>query len=360
MMENKLIAFMAKVGGGARVSKDLSYNEAKDAMNAIVDGAYHPVTFGSFTLALRWKPETAEEMAGFADAMNERIIKPDVLQPVYGLVSSAGAYDGKERTVNFSIAASLTAAAAGVPTLIHGSENIPAKYGMTPFHILRELGINPLRTVNEAMHGLHTCGIGYLHQSVVNPQMHNLLEHRKQVGKRTFLNSIEPLINPYNASAHIGGFFHRPFGELMGNAIATMETGFPRALMIAGIEGSDEIKPGRSLIVEWNDNQLQTYYIEPFHFGIHASDEETASKVSGDIHAMAKESAELITAYLNQSAPEGYCDLVLLNAGLRIYAGGITATIEDGYQLARQVYQEGKVSDVFQRINESISELDRL
>jgi anthranilate phosphoribosyltransferase len=250
MGENKLIGFMGIVGGGARVSKDLSYLQAKDAMNALLDGEYHPVTFGSFTLAMRWKPETAEEMAGFADAMNGRIIKPKHQIPIQNLVSSAGAYDGKERTVNFSIAAALTAAAAGVPSLLHGSENIPAKRGMTPFHILNALEWNPLRDVDAVLQDLQQYGFGYLHQSVVNPAVQQLLDDRQQVGKRTFINSVEPLINPYDASVHIGGFFHRTFGELMSKATAKMKTGWQRTLMVAGIEGSEEIKPGRSFVVE--------------------------------------------------------------------------------------------------------------
>lgn len=343
MRENKLIGYMGIVGGGARVSKDMTYEQAKDAMNALLEGAYHPVTFGSFTLAMRWKPETAEEMAGFADAMNERIVKPTDKSGVPSMVSSAGAYDGKIRTVNFSIAAALTAAAAGVPSLLHGSENIPAKRGMTPFHILKALGCNPLQSVENVILNVIQSGFGYLHQSVVNPAIVNLLEDRQQVGKRTFINSVEPLINPYGSAAHIGGYFHRTFGELMSNATSQMQTGWKRTLMVAGIEGSEEIKPGRSLMVEWRNNETQSNYIEPRSFGITVCDEDVASKVAGDVNAMAEESAGLIDSFLEQSAPVSYRDMVLLNAGLRIYAAGKAESIEEGFQLARQVYEAGKV-----------------
>ncbi len=348
LMENRLIEFMAKVGGGSRVSKDLTYEEANDAMNAILDGAYHPVTFGSFTLAVRWKPETPAEMAAFADAMNERLSLPSSTQKLDGLVNSAGAYDGKARTVNFGIAAALTAASAGVPMLLHGSENIPAKRGMTPFHILNELGIDTEKSVAGVLQDIQTCGIGYLHQPVVNPAVHALLEHRRQVGKRTFINSIEPLINPYQSAVHIGGFFHRPFGELMGKAIAGMKTGYPRALMIAGIEGSEEIKPGRSLIVEVKEEKLNSHYIEPSEFGMNACEDDINSKASGNLKEMAKESAGLLREFLNQSAPEAYTHLVLLNAGVRIYANGKTNSIQEGYKLAHRTYSDNNLKNTFQ------------
>lgn len=341
MQKNNLIEFMGIVGGGARVSKDLTHEQARDAMNALLDGAYHPVTFGSFTLAMRWKPETAEEMAGFADAMNGRIVNPQDNAVIPGLVSSAGAYDGKVRTVNFEIAAAITAAAAGVPSLLHGSENIPAKRGMTPFHILKKLGWNPLRGVDEVKLDLQQNRFGYLHQTVVNPILCGLIDDRQQVGKRTFINSIEPLINPYQASVHIGGFFHRSFGELMSNATARMQTGWQRTLMVAGIEGSEEIKPGRSFVVEWRNGEMKSFYIEPKDYGIVVSDEDAASNFGGDIDAMADESAGLIQAYLQQSAPEPYRDMVLLNAGLRIYAAGKANEIEEGYRIAQETYNSG-------------------
>jgi anthranilate phosphoribosyltransferase len=93
---------------------------------------------------------------------------------------------------------------------------------------------------------------------------------------------------------------------------------------------------------------MQSYYIEPSEYGIDVSDEDAASKVGGDVIAMAEESAGLIQSYLDQSAPEAYRDMVFLNAGLRIYAGGKAERIDDGYRIARQVYEDGKVKSVFE------------
>lgn len=339
-MENRLLPFLAKVGTGQRGSRDLSYEEAREAMAAILDGAFHPVTLGAFLLAERWKPETAEELAGFADAVGERLERPLPPRAVPGLLDCAGAYDGKTRTLNAGVAAALVAAGAGVPVILHGAVGIPTKAGMTPAHVLARLGIDILGTAEEALSDLERVGIAYLHQPVFHPSLHALLEARTAVGKRTFLNTVEPLANPLGAAVHVGGFFHVPFGERLCHALKRSNRGFSRAVMVEGIEGSDEIRPGRAAVAELRDGEVYTYHIESAALGLDCRMGDVTASATG-AEAMADESARRVEAVLRGEDRTGYRDVVLLNAALRLYASGRAATWEEGVRLARRSLESG-------------------
>src|SRR5262245_323890 len=54
------------VGRGPRLAKELSLDEARQAMEQIVAGRADPYQVGAFLLAMRMKGESAEELAGFA------------------------------------------------------------------------------------------------------------------------------------------------------------------------------------------------------------------------------------------------------------------------------------------------------
>lgn len=339
-MDNRLLPFLAKVGTGEKGAKDLSYEEAREAMTAILDGAFHPVTLGAFLLAERWKPETAEELAGFADAVAERLERPALPRTVPGLLDCAGAYDGKTRTLNVGIPAALVAAGAGVPVILHGAAGIPTKAGMTPAPILARLGIDPLRTPDGALSDLKRAGIAYLHQPVFHPSLHALLASRIALGKRTFLNTVEPLANPMGAATHVGGFFHGPFGERICHALRRSNLGFTRAVMVEGVEGSDEIRPGRAAVVELRGGEVLTYPVESAALGLACRMSDVTASAAG-AEAMAAESALRIQAVLRGEDRSGYRDAVLLNAALRLYASGRAATWEEGIRLARRSLESG-------------------
>ncbi|MGH3058363.1 MAG: anthranilate phosphoribosyltransferase, partial [Gaiellaceae bacterium] len=54
--------------------RDLSQDEARAVMNAIMDGEATPAQMGGFLVALRLKRETPDEIAGCAEAMREHVL----------------------------------------------------------------------------------------------------------------------------------------------------------------------------------------------------------------------------------------------------------------------------------------------
>ena len=59
---------------GLLEGRSLSQAEARDVMNQIMSGEATPAQMGGFLVALRLKGETADEIAGCAEAMREHVL----------------------------------------------------------------------------------------------------------------------------------------------------------------------------------------------------------------------------------------------------------------------------------------------
>jgi anthranilate phosphoribosyltransferase len=89
---------------------DLSRDEARAVMGEIMSGSATPAQIGGFLIALRLKGETADEIAGCAEAMREHVLS--VKPKRDDLVDTAGTGGDGAGTFNISTAAALVAAAA--------------------------------------------------------------------------------------------------------------------------------------------------------------------------------------------------------------------------------------------------------
>ena len=65
--------FIAKIGKGQKVWKDLTWEEAKEAMRLLIEGRATPVQIGGFLLAMRIKMESVAELAAFTAAAREYV-----------------------------------------------------------------------------------------------------------------------------------------------------------------------------------------------------------------------------------------------------------------------------------------------
>ncbi len=348
---NKLLSFLKDVGVGKNGARSLDREAANQAMTALLTGAFHPVTFGAFFMALRYKGETDEELAGFLDAMNHSA-SASHMAPPEGLLNCAGAYDGKARTCNISIPAALIAVAAGVPIALHGARNIPTKHGMTIAHVLEALGISTTRSLEMATEDLHAVGIAYVEQSAFHHGMHALLEMRNQMGKRTILNTMETLSNPFRASSHLGGFFHDPYAELVMRTLQAGCTTFKRATLVKGIEGSDELRPGVMHMTRLVDGVYASETVNsdllglPVHISeLSAPTESRELRVSVSIQKI----LDLLDAPQQESS---FRNAVILNGGIRIYAGGLTSNLLDAVKIAMETVNGGGAKDVLVRWRE--------
>jgi len=71
--EHPFAQFVRILGKGKRGARDLTREEARAAMGMVLDEKVEETQLGAFLMLLRHKEESAEEMAGFTEALRERL-----------------------------------------------------------------------------------------------------------------------------------------------------------------------------------------------------------------------------------------------------------------------------------------------
>ena len=72
--DNRMQAYLQKIAAGPKLSKDLTEDEAEDALSLILDGKISQVRMGVFLIAARMKIETVPENIGYWRALQNKIV----------------------------------------------------------------------------------------------------------------------------------------------------------------------------------------------------------------------------------------------------------------------------------------------
>ena len=129
--------FIAKIAKGPRAAKDLTWDEAKRAMKALIEGDATPAQVGAFLIAMRVKMESVTELASMTAAARS-YVAPVPIPRELGVVDLPS-YAGKQDTFHALAAAAIVAASAGASVLMHGYDGIPGRAGNAG--VLKALGL---------------------------------------------------------------------------------------------------------------------------------------------------------------------------------------------------------------------------
>ncbi|TML19513.1 MAG: anthranilate phosphoribosyltransferase, partial [Actinobacteria bacterium] len=137
--------------------RDLSREEAREVMGAIMSGETTPAQIGGFLIALRLKGETPDEIAGCAEAMRDHVLA--VRPQREDLVDTAGTGGDGARTINISTAAALVAAAAGAAVAKHGNRAVSSASGSAD--VLEALGFTLEQEPARIARSIDDLGFGF-------------------------------------------------------------------------------------------------------------------------------------------------------------------------------------------------------
>ena len=185
------------------------------AMNEIMDGAASPAQIAGFGVALRAKGETAEEMAGLAEAMLAHATPITIGGPVTDLVGTGG--DGAH-TVNISTMATIVAGAAGARMVKHGNRAASSACGTAD--VLEALGVVidlPSAATEELFAEL---GVAFLFAALYHPAFRHTAPVRRELGVPTAFNYLGPLTNPARPASLAVGVADPRMGPVLAGVLA--------------------------------------------------------------------------------------------------------------------------------------------
>ena len=307
----------------------LSRADAHELMGSIMDGQATPAQIAGFLVALRTKGETADEIAGFAEAMREHVVSVTPQRsPVVDLVGTGG--DGAG-TFNISTAAALVAAAAGAGVAKHGNRAASSSAGSAD--VLEALGIELEQSPDRIALSIDELGFGFMFARAHHPAMRFVAPVRQEIGIRTVFNVLGPLANPAGACDGVFGVYSAELAPTYAEALA--ELGARRAFVVHGFGGLDELSPfGPSLVFEIVDGDVREWELDPRDLGLEPAD--PAALRGGS----AAENATIIRAVL-AGEPGGRRDAVLLNAAAGLVAAGLAEDLVDGLGLGAETIDSG-------------------
>lgn len=321
---------------------DLSVEEAKKAQEIILTGQATDAQIAAFLTALRMKGETIDEITGLASVLRDKAntIAPKVDKHV-DLVGTGG---DCTYSFNISTTSAFVVAAAGLPVAKHGNRSISSKSGAGD--VLEALGVNISADPDVVSRCVEAVGIGFMFAPHFNPAMKYVGKVRKELGFRTVFNTLGPLSNPSRAKAMVVGVYDKNLTETIANAMMNM--GVERALVVSGNDNMDEITlTGATTISEIKDNTVNTYTVTPEQFGFETV--ELKELQGGD----GKVNAQITKDILSGKEKGAKRNIVLLNAGATLYAGGMCSSIEEGIKLAEKTIDSGKAASIIDALVEA-------
>ena len=312
---------------------DLSRDEAREAMDSIMSGEASPALIGGFLVALRLKGETADEIAGCAEAMREHVLSVSPKRD--DLVDTAGTGGDGGRTFNSATAAALVAAAAGAGVAKHGNRAVSSASGSAD--VLEALGFTLELPPDRIADSIDELGFGFLFAPTHHPAMKHAAPVRKELAARTVFNVLGPLTNPAGARAQVVGVYSPDLVRTIAEVLASL--GARRAFVVHGAAGIDELSPaGPNLVCEVVDGGVKEREIDPLELGVPRCPPEELRGGSPE------ENADAIRDVF-AGADGGRRDAILLNAAGAIAAGGHAEDLREGLELAREAVDSGAAGE---------------
>jgi anthranilate phosphoribosyltransferase len=310
--------------------KELSRTEAREVMGEIMLGDATPAQIGGFLVALRAKGETADEIAGCAEAMREHVLP--VRPRRDDLVDTAGTGGDGAHTINISTAAALVAAAAGAAVAKHGNRAVSSACGSAD--VLEALGFTLEQDPERIERSIDELGFGFLFAPSHHPAMRHAAPVRKELATRTVFNVLGPLTNPAGARAQVVGVYSPELVRTIADVLARL--GARRAFVVHGAGGIDELSPvGPNLIAEVADGAVREWELNPHaDLGLPRC---TVDELRGGTPAHNAAAIRAVFA----GADGGRRNTILLNAAGAIAAAGHAADLREGLEVARETVDSG-------------------
>ena len=341
---------IAKIGKGLKGAKDLTWEEAKFALNAIIEGQATPEQIGAFLMALRIKTESIGELAAFTATARKCVPSIQFSNSVHMI--DLPLYGEKHNTMHIVIAASLVAGAAGSGIFMHGIENPNLDYDLP--QVLQQLKLPIAQSGTQATEQASEHSWVYMDLAGYHAPLTKLLDLRGEFGLQNLSHQISRLLNPAQLPSQVIGIAHPPYLNKMVEALDMLQT--PRALIIQGVEGFPELSiSGPSSAQELRSGHIAPLTFRPedagFRFGpFQTMSAKTRSSDAATPSASPQHEADIIIQLLENRQRGDQRAWLIFNAALYIYASGLASSLAQATPLAIDALDSGKAQTFYQKL----------
>ncbi|MDQ0205923.1 anthranilate phosphoribosyltransferase [Alkalicoccobacillus murimartini] len=310
----------------------LNEEQAYQAMDLIMRDQVEVSQIASLISMMRLRGESIEELVGFTRAMREHAVS--IPHHMKGVLDTCGTGGDQLGTFNISTAVSFVAAAAGVPVAKHGNRAVTSSSGSAD--VLEHLGIDIQQSPEAAALALENKGLSFLFAPLYHASMKYAAPARKQIGFRTIFNLLGPMTNPAGAEHQLIGVSGRQHALKMGEAIRRLGT--THTVLVTGADDLDECSVhGSTQVVDVQNGQMDVYEITPEEAGVQTG-------LLSDIQVNSiKDSARLIEDVFAGTANASAESIVILNAGVALYAANRVESIKEGTLRATELVKSKQV-----------------
>jgi len=303
---------------------------AETLFTALVEGQLDGPSIAAMLIALRFRGETAEELAGAARAL--RSADADFPRPDYLFADSCGTGGDGSGTINVSTAAAFVAAAAGLPVAKHGNRSVTSRCGSAD--VLERLGARLDVPAEVSRRALDETGICFLFAPRYHPGLRHAGPVRKALKVRTIMNVLGPCVNPAEPEVQLLGVADPKLLEPVAATLAAL--GVARALVVHGA-GLDEIAlHGDTEAVRLEGGRLERLTLTPEQAGLERR------PLAGLKGGGPEENAERLKSLLMGYGLAAETETVALNAGALLMTAGLAADLREGTERAMEAIRSAE------------------
>lgn len=330
----------------------LDVDQAIHGFNLVMSGQADPAQTGAMLALIAQRGPTADELVGAATVMRKKAVPVDVPQGLT-VVDTCGAGGTGSSFFNISTTAALVTAAAGRPHGLavakHGNRAVTSKSGSS--NVLEQLGVNLEASPQIQTQCLDQAGMCFCFAPAHHPAMKHAGPVRAALGFSTLFNLIGPLTNPAGARHQLIGVPSMDAANLLAQALVRLDA--QRVILVHSLLPETPDRRAQPLgelttfcpaqAVEVHRGKITRYTIAPQALGL-----PQAQPHSVTVQDPA-DSARVVRGVLdNQPGPAR--DIVVLNAGAALLAGGAAPSLAEGLAMAHDAIDRGDARAVLDQL----------
>jgi anthranilate phosphoribosyltransferase len=318
-----------------------SRQESAEFVAGVLAGRIDLEAFGRWLVALADLGESAEEIAGVAEPLRDRMLPVARRHAIVADTCGTGG-DGSG-SFNISTAAALVAAAAGLPVAKHGNRAVSSRTGSGD--VLESLGVRIDAAPATSARSLQEIGVCFCLAPLHHPAMARVSPLRRSLGRPTVFNLVGPLCNPAGANVQVIGVGRPAVRAAMAQAARML--GAERVLVVSGTVAGDDRRDfdeislfGPTDVIDVSASGTAQHRWSPEDFGITTQPAARMRELSVDGPAG---SAAVIRQVL--AGATGPCrDTVVLNAAAVLWAAGKADDLRAARERAEAAIDSGSAA----------------